>query len=240
MVCDEPQVNHGAVTKSAGRPPEAPFGRDRAPTCRQLIGERMLGAVSSADTLENGGEPHPGLRWVAYAGCLLLVGAIAFVSVHRAADRREARASFDRMLTLAAGAQAAVERGVSQERDTAQNAEPLLNSSHTASEARQQLYITVSTSARQAQADVDAQLQQLQADRTGRTGRLRVARDATLAYLSDWSDLFARAAGASGQYAGPQEDLNAARLAAQTALEKAAPDHARALKASTVFGTISN
>jgi hypothetical protein len=210
------------------------------PTCRQLIGERMLGPVSSADTLENGGEPRPWLRWVAYAGCLLLVGAIVFVSVHRAADRREARASFDRMLTLAAGAQAAVERGVSQERDTAQNAEPLLNSSHTASETRQQLYITVSTSARQAQADVDAELQQIQTDPTGRSGRLRVARDATITYLSDWSDLFARAAGASGQYAGPQEDLDAVRLAAQTALEKAAPDRGRALKASTVFGVVSN
>jgi hypothetical protein len=200
----------------------------------------MLGVVSSADTLENGGEPRPGLRWVAYAGCLLLVVAVVFVSVHRAADRRGARASFDRMLTLAAGAQAAVERGVSQERDTAQNAEPLLNSSHTASATREQLYVTVSASARQAQADVDAQLQQIQADRTGRSGRLRAARDATIAYLSDWSDLFARAAGASGQYAGPQQDLDTVRLAAQTALEKAAPDKARAAKASTVFGTISN
>jgi len=210
------------------------------PTCRQLIGERMLGVVSSSDTLENGGEPHPGLRWVAYVGCLLLVVAIVFVSVHRAADRREARASFDRMLTLAASAQAAVERGVSQERDTAQNAEPLLNSSHTASATREQLYVTVSASARRAQADVDAELQQVQADRTGRSGRLRVARDAMLTYLSDWSDLFARAAGASGQYAGPQEDLDTVRLAAQLALEKAAPDKARAVKASTVYGVVSN
>jgi len=144
------------------------------------------------------------------------------------------------MLTLAASAQAAVERAVSEERDTAQSAEPLLNSSLTASATREQLYVTVSASARRAQADVDAQLQQLQADPTGRSGRLRAARDATLAYLSDWSDLFARAAGASGQYAGPQEDLNSVRLAAQTALEKAAPDQARATKASTVFGTVSN
>jgi hypothetical protein len=200
----------------------------------------MLRLVSSADTLENGGEPRPLLRWTAYALSLAIVVAVVFVSVHRSADRREARASFDHMLTLAAGAQAAVERAVSQERDTAQNAEPLLNSSHTASATRQQIYITVSASARQAQSDVDAQVQQVQADRTGRTGRLRIARDATLTYLSDWSDLFARAAGASGQYAGPQEDLNAARLAAQTALENAAPDHARAIKASTVFGTINN
>lgn len=196
----------------------------------------MLGVVSSADTLENGAEPHPGLRRMAYAGCLLLVVAIVLVSVHRAADRRDARASFDRMLTLAAGAQAAIERGVSQERDTAQNAEPLLNSSHTASATREQLYVTVSASARQAEADVDAELQKLQADRTGRSGRLRVARVATLTYLSDWSDLFARAAGASGQYAGPQEDLDAVRLAAQTALVKAAPDRARATKAGVVFG----
>jgi hypothetical protein len=200
----------------------------------------MLGRVSGADTLENGGEPRPFLRWTAYALILAIVVAVVLVSVHRAADRREARASFDHMLTLAAGAQAAVERAVSQERDTAQNAEPLLNSSHTASATRQQIYITVSASARQAQSDVEAQVQQIQADATGRSGRLRTARDATLAYLSDWSDLFARAAGASGQYAGPQEDLNSARLAAQAALEHAAPDHARAIKASTVFGSISN
>lgn len=200
----------------------------------------MLGRVSPADTLENGGEPRPVLRWAAVGLVLVVVVAVALVSIHRAADRRAARASFDRMLTLAAGAQAAVERAVSEERDTAQSAEPLLNSSLTASATRQQLYITVSASARRAQAEVDTQLQQLQTDPAGRSGRLRDARDATLAYLSDWSDLFARAAGASGQYAGPQQDLNAARLAAQTALENAAPDHPRAVKASTVFGTISN
>ena len=180
------------------------------------------------------------VRWTAYALVAAIVVAVVVVSIHRAADRREARASFDRMLTLAAGAQAAVERGVSQERDTAQNAEPLLNSSHTASATREQLYVTVSASARQAQAEVDAQVQQIQADPTGRSGRLRDARDATLTYLSDWSDLFARAAGASGQYAGSQQDLDAVRLTAQTALEKAAPDKARALKASMVFGVVSN
>ncbi len=200
----------------------------------------MLGRVSNADTLENGGEPRPFLRWVAYGVALAVVLAVVFVSIHRAADRREARVSFDRMLTLAAGAQAAVERAVSEERDTAQSAEPLLNSSLTASATRQELYVTVSASARRAQAEVDTQRQQLQADPTGRTGRLRLARDATLTYLSDWSDLFARAAGASGQYAGPQEDLDSVRLAAQTALEKAAPDRARELKASTVFGVVSN
>jgi hypothetical protein len=199
----------------------------------------MLGLVSSADTLENGGEPHPLLRWAASALCLAVVVAVVLVSVHRSTDRREARASFDRMLTLATGAQNAVERAVSEERDTAQSAEPLLNSSLTASATREQLYVTVSASARRAQADVDAQLQQLQADPTGRSGHLRAARDATLAYLSDWSDLFARAAGASGQYAAPQEDLNSVRLAAQTALETAAPDRVRATKASTVFGTVS-
>lgn len=200
----------------------------------------MLGLVSVADTLENGSDPRPVLRWAAVGLSLALVATVVFVSLHRSADRRQARASFDRMLTLAASAQAAVERAVSEERDTAQSAEPLLNSSLTASATREQLYVTVSASARRAQADVDAQLQQLQADPTGRSGRLRAARDATLAYLSDWSDLFARAAGASGQYAGPQEDLNSVRLAAQTALEKAAPDQARATKASTVFGTVSN
>lgn len=178
------------------------------------------------------------LRWAACAVCLVLVVAAVLVTLHRSADRRQARASFDRMLTLAAGAQAAVERAVSQERDTAQSAEPLLNSSLTASATREQLYVTVSASARLAQADVDAQLQQVQAASTGKSGRLRVAREATVTYLADWADLFARAAGTSGQYAGPQQDLDAVRLAAQTALEKAAPDRARRIKASTVFGVV--
>jgi hypothetical protein len=200
----------------------------------------MLVAVSNADTLENGGEPRTWLRWAALGICLVLAVAVVFVNIHRSADRREARASFDRMLVLAAGAQAAVERAVSQERDTAQSAEPLLNSSLTASATREQLYVTVSASARLAQADVDAQLQQVQTAKTGKSGRLRVARDATVTYLSDWSDLFARAAGASGQYAGPQQDLDAVRLAAQTALEKAAPDRARRIKASTVFGVVGS
>jgi len=200
----------------------------------------MLGLVTTADTLETGGDPHPLLRWTAYALALVIVVAVVIVSAHRSADRRHARASYDRMLTLAAGAQAAVERAVSQERDTAQSAEPLLNSAHTASAVREELYVAVSASARQAQSDVDAQLQVLQTDPTGRSGRLRVARDATLTYLLDWSDLFARAAGESGQSAGAQEDLDAARLAAQTALEKAAPDQARGAKASTVFGAITN
>jgi hypothetical protein len=205
------------------------------------IGERMLGAVSSADTLENAdNEPHPVLRWAVLTLCLVLVAAAMLVTLHRSADRREARSSFDRMLVLAAGAQAAVERAVSQERDTAQSAEPLLNSSLTAATTREQLYVTVSASARLAEADVDAQLQQVQAANTGKSGRLRVARDATVTYLSDWSDLFARAAGASGQYAGPQQDLDAVRLAAETALERAAPDRARRIKASTVFGVVGS
>jgi len=200
----------------------------------------MLGLVSTtADTLENGGEPRPWLRRAVYALALVVVVALVLVSFQRSAQRRHERASFDRMLTLSVAAQAAVERAVSQERDTAQYAEPLLNSSQTASAVREQLYVAVSASARQAQSDIDAQLQRLQADPTGRSGRLRAARDATLTYLSDWSDLFARAAGASGQYAGPQEDLDAVRLAAQVALEKAAPDRVRAAKASAVFGSTS-
>lgn len=198
----------------------------------------MLGPVSTADTLENGGEPRPWLRRAGYALSLVAVAAVVIVSLQRSAQRRDDRASFDRMLTLSAAGQAAVERAVSQERDTAQYAEPLLNSSQTASAVRQQLYVTVSASARQAQSDIDTELQRVQADPTGRSGRLRVARDAMLTYLSDWSDLFARAAGASGQYAGSQQDLDAVRLAAQDALEKAAPDRVRAAKASVVFGTV--
>jgi hypothetical protein len=196
--------------------------------------------MSFADTLEHGGEPHPGLpalRRAAYA--LVAVGVIVFVavSVFRSIDRREQRASFDKMLTLSAGAQSAVEQAISQERDTAQVAEPLLNSSLTTQAVRERLYVAVSASALQAQHDVDAQLQRIQADPTGRSGRLRAARDATIAYLSSWSTLFASAAGSSNAPADSQADLDAQQLAARTALENAAPDPLRAAKARVVFGT---
>jgi hypothetical protein len=196
--------------------------------------------MSFADTLEHGGEPHPALpalRRAAYALGVIVVAVLVAVSLLRSVDRREQRASFDKMLILSAGAQAAVEQAVSQERDTAQVAEPLLNSSLTTQAVRARLYVAVSASALQAQRDVDAQVQRIQADRTGRSGRLRAARDATLAYLSAWSALFASADGSSNAPAASQADLDAQQLAARTALEKAAPDPARAAKAHTVFGT---
>jgi len=226
MVRGKRQVNHDPVTKSEGAP--------------------MLEHVSMADTLEIGREPRrisPWLRRSVYALALAVVVALVLGSIQRSAHRRDERASFDRMLTLSAAAQAAVERAVSQERDTAQYAEPLLNSSLTSAGVRDNLYVTVSASAKQAQSDIDAELQQLQADRTGRSGRLRAAKEATIAYLSAWSALFASAAGtssgAAGSSDGPANDPDTARLAAQTALEKAAPDQVRAAKAGTVFGTTS-
>jgi hypothetical protein len=221
MVRESRQVNHDPITKSEGTP--------------------MLEYVSMAETLEIGREPRrhsPWLRRAAYAVSLAVVVALVLGSLQRSADRRHERASFDRLLTLSAAAQAAVERAVSQERDTAQYAEPLLNSSLTPAATRSTLYVTVSASAQRAQSDIDAQLQQLQANPTGRSGRLRAAKDATIAYLSAWSALFASADGTGSQAAGT-EDPDAARLAAQTALEKAAPDQVRAAKASTVFGTTS-
>lgn len=196
--------------------------------------------MSFADTLEHGGEPHPALpalRLAAYTLGVIVVVVFVAVSVSRSIDRREQRASFDRMLSLSVGAQAAVEQAVSQERDTAQYAEPLLNSSLTTQAVRERLYVAVSASALQAQRDIDAQLQRIQGDPTGRSGRLRTARDATLAYLAGWSALFASAASSSGAPADSQADLDAQQVAARTALEKAAPDPVRAAKARVVFGT---
>jgi hypothetical protein len=221
MVRRERQVNHDPITKSKGPP--------------------MLEHVSMADTLEIGREPRrqsPWLRFAVYALSFAVVAALVLVSIERSAHRRDERSSFDRMLTLSAAAQAAVERAVSQERDAAQYAEPLLNSSLTSAAVRDNLYVTVSASAKQAQSDIDTELQQLRADPTGRSGRLRAAKDATIAYLADWSALFASAAG-TGSQAAVSQDPDTARLAAQTALEKAAPDQVRATKASTVFGTTS-
>lgn len=197
----------------------------------------MLSLMGFPDTLEHGGEPHPILRRAAYAVGVLVVVAFVAVSIVRSSEQRRARASFDRLLTLSAAGQASVEQAQSQARDTAQYAEPLLNSSITSAAVRNRLYVEVSASARQAQSDIDAQLQRLEADPTGRSGRLRPARDATLAYLSSWSALFARAAGASNSPVDSQEDLDARQFAARAALENAAPDPARAAKARTVFGT---
>src|SRR5450432_3455035 len=173
----------------------------------------MLSLMGFPDTLEHGGEPHPTLRRAAYAVGVLVVVAFVAVSILRSVDQRKARASFDRLLTLSAAGQASVEQAQSQARDTAQYAEPLLNSSITSEAVRNRLYVAVSASARQAQSDIDAQLQRLEADPTGRSGRLRAARDATLAYLSSWSALFARAAGASNTPVGSQGDLDARQFA---------------------------
>ncbi len=177
------------------------------------------------------------LRRAAYALGVILVVVFVAVSVLRSMDRREQRASFDRMLSLSAGAQAAVEQAISQERDTAQVAEPLLNSSLTTQAVRERLYVAVSASALQAQRDIDAEVQRIQADPTGRSGRLRAARDATLAYLASWSALFASAAGSNNAPADSQADLDAQQLAARLPSWRAAPDPVRVAKARVVFGT---
>jgi hypothetical protein len=229
----------GAAQRSTRRPKPLLLGpKLRAALSRPHRGW-ILELVSISDTLENGADPRPAVRRTAAALGLVVIVAVVAVSIYRSAEQRRERVSFDRLLTLSAAGEASVERAQSEARDVAQYAEPLLTSSLTPKAARDTLYVTLSASARQGHTDIDAQLRLLTMDPTGRSGRLRTAREATIAYLSDWSALFARAGGAADAPAGSQNDLIALHRAARAALEKAAPDAKRAARASTVLGTIS-
>jgi hypothetical protein len=188
------------------------------------------------DTLENGAEPRPGLRWLAAGLVVVLVLAAVVVSMHRAGEKRHERASFDRLLALAVAGEASVESAVSRVRDVAQYAEPLLNSSLTPAAERQTLYAAVSASARQAQIVIDTALHRLTAAPVGQSKRLRSAQAATVVYLSSWAAVFARAAGAEDASGSPPIDLVGQRQDASTALQKAAPDRQRASNAATALG----
>jgi type II secretory pathway pseudopilin PulG len=191
--------------------------------------------VSLTDTLENGSEPNPRVRWLVGALVVVVLAAAVVVTLYRSAQRRQERADFDRLLVLAAAGQASVERAQSQARDVAQYAEPFLNSPTTPNAVRESLYVTVSTSARQGQTDIESQRQRVAAAATGNSGRLRTAKNAMLAYLSSWSSVYASASGATQSQAPDDiaQELRAARLA----LVKAAPDRKRVLKANAVLGT---
>jgi hypothetical protein len=194
-------------------------------------------SVADSDTIEYGREPRTALRYVALAvaaaAVLASLGSMV-VSHHRAAEQRQARVSYDRLLTLAAAGQASVERAISQTRDVTQYAEPLLNSSLTAPAERDTLFRQVTTAQAKSRSDIDVERELLAS--TPASGRLRPARDATLAYLSGWSAMFAPA-GAGGS-ATSQDDLVARQRAALAALQRAAPDPARAAEADTVLGDV--
>lgn len=192
------------------------------------------------DTLENGAEPRPVLRWLAAGLVVVLVLAAVIVSMHRASDKRHERASFDQLLALAVAGEASVESAVSRVRDVAQYAEPLLNSSLTPVAERQTLYASVSASARQAEIVIDTALHKLAAESVGHFKRLRSAQAATVTYLSSWAAVFASAAGAEDASGSPPIDLAAQRADATTALEKAAPDRHRASTAATALGSAGN
>jgi hypothetical protein len=197
-----------------------------------------------ADSLEFGTEPRRSRRRALAAAAVVVVAASLTVSVivpaHRAAEQRRARTSYDRLLTLSAAGEASVERAVSQERDVAQYAEPLLNSSLTGPQTRQTLYALLDTTAREARSDIDTQLQVMTTDPVIRAARLKAARQATLAYFAGWSSVFASAAGASGAADGSNDNVLAQQDAARTALEAAAPDRARAAQAGLILGTVGD
>jgi hypothetical protein len=78
--------------------------------CRGLSEGWILEVMSFPDTLENGADPRPALRRTAAALGLVVVVALVVVSIHRSAEQRRERASFDRLLTLSAAGEASVER----------------------------------------------------------------------------------------------------------------------------------
>jgi type II secretory pathway pseudopilin PulG len=194
----------------------------------------MLVSVTLVDTLENGAEPNPVARRLVVAVVAVVVVALAIGTLYRSAERRHERAAFDRLLSLAADAQASVQQAQSHATDVARYVDPFVNSPTTPRGVRQAFDVAVSTTARQGQTDIDAQRQRIAADTTARSGRLRTAKNAMLAYLSSWSAFYAKAAGA-GQSPSP-DALSAQQRAARTALVNAAPDDERAVKAAAVLG----
>jgi hypothetical protein len=191
------------------------------------------------DALEHGGEPHPFRRRILVAAGVVAVAVSLVVSVllpyQKSVDRRHTQASYDQLLVLSAAGEASVEQAVSHTRDVVQFAEPLLNSSLTSRAVRTTLFAQIAAAAQQSSAGINAERDRLAADRATRGGNLKAARAATLAYLSDWAALFAQAGGGSG--ALPTDELGNERRTAQTALVAAAPDAARAAKASSVLGS---
>jgi hypothetical protein len=196
-------------------------------------------AAAELDALEHGAEPHPLRRRVLVGAGVLAVAASLVGSVvlpyEKSVQRRHAQASYDQLLALSAAGEASVERAVSHTRDVVQYAEPLLNSSLTPPAVRTTLFAQIATAAQQSSAGINAERDRLAADRATRAGNLKAARAATLAYLSDWSALFAQAGGGGG--ALPADELGNERRAAQVALVAAAPDAGRAAQAGAVLGS---
>lgn len=190
------------------------------------------------DALEHGDERKPWLGRALAVVAIVVVTASVTVSIvvpyEKSVERRHNEASYDQLLSLSAAGEAAVERAVSHTRDVVQYAEPLLNSSMTAPAVRTTLFAQISTAAQESSAWIDEERDRLAADSATKSGRLKVARAATLAYLSDWSALFAQAGGGGGSL--PSDELSTERVAAQTALVAAAPDPVRAAKAGNVLG----
>ncbi len=183
--------------------------------------------------------PRPGLvRALVGAGVLAVVASLVVTVVlpqRRATEQRHQRAAYDQLLALSADGEASIERAVSGTHDVVQYAEPLLNSAQTTPETRADLFRQINEAARRSRATIDAERARLTADKTTRSGRLKVAREATLTYLTSWSALFGHADG--GGAVAPNDDLHAQQQAARAALLAAAPDAVRAAKAAVVLGT---
>jgi hypothetical protein len=199
--------------------------------------------AAELEALEYGGEPRrlPKRTLTALA---LVVGGISLVVTvvvphERAVQQRHELASYDQLLTLSAAGEASVERAVSQTRDVVQYAEPLLNSPQTTPATRTTLYNLMITTARQGQTGIDLERQRLQSKSLSHGGSLRTAQEATIAYLTGWSAVFADAGGDGAVLPASSDDLTARRVAARTALEAAAPDPTRAAQAGIVLGTDS-
>ena len=205
---------------------------------RELEVSSPFADAGELDALEYGDERRPWLGRALAVVAIVAVTASVTVSIvvpyEKSVERRHNQQSYDQLLSLSAAGEAAVERAESHTRDVVQFAEPLLNSSMTAPAVRTQLFEQINTAAKESSSWIDEERDRLAADSATRSGRLKVARAATLAYLSDWSALFAQAGGGGGSL--PTDELSTERVTAQMALVAAAPDPQRAAEAGTVLG----
>lgn len=196
-------------------------------------------AALPLDALEYGKEPRPRRRaaFVGVGATAVVVSLVVTVALpaYRSAQLHHRQAAYSKLLTLSAAGESSVERAVSQTRDVSQYAEPLLNSSMTSPATRNELYLQVRAAARKGRLDIDSVSAQLAAFHAG--GQLKTARDATLAYLSDWSAVFAQASGDNAVAAESDADLHVVQQQARAALAAAAPDEELAAEGRGVLGS---
>lgn len=195
-----------------------------------------LDADAPVDELRRDGPRSGAARWVSLSVAVVLVLSAVGVSLYRSAQRQHQRVAYDKLIALSAAGEQAVASAVSRTRDVVQYAEPLLNASQTTPATRTTLLKQVADAAEQSRAGIEAQRAKLAS--ASAPGKLRLARDATEKYLTDWAAVFSNAAGNGEPLQRVENDLLQEQNAARDALRAAAPDKDRAAQADGVLGSL--